>query len=228
MSRKITFSFGEFYHLYNRGVDKRIIFNEKQDYHRFVALLYLANSKESIKLWSNKQDLNSKELFISRETESLVEIGCYCLMPNHFHILLKEKTEGGISVFMQKISTAYTMYFNNKNERTGSLFQGTFKSEHVTSDEYLKYLFSYIHLNPVKLIYPEWKERGILDFSKIKKFLEGYKYSSYLDYQAEDRPQAHILDKLGFPDYFSDKNSFNDFVDYWILFKKQFSEAKPT
>ena len=91
-------------------------------------------------------------------------------MPNHFHILVKEKIENGISKFMGKLTTGYSMYFNKRYDRTGSLFQGVFKSVHADSDEYLKYLFAYIHLNPIKLINPEWKENGIKDKNRANAF----------------------------------------------------------
>src|SRR3989338_5483185 len=100
-------------------------------------------------------------------------------MPNHFHLLLKEIEMGGISQFMGKLSTAYSMYFNKKYERTGSLFEGRFKSSRIANDNYLHYLFAYIHLNPIKLIEPMWKEKGINDFARAKEFLGRYNYSSY-------------------------------------------------
>jgi putative transposase len=123
--------------------------------------------------------------------KNLVDIGAYCLMPNHFHLLLKEKTENGISLFMQKLMTAYTMYFNKKNGRNGALFQGTFKAEHLANDNYLKYMYSYIHLNPIKLIDPTWRENGIKNQSKTEKFLEQYKHSSYSEYINIDRKESY-------------------------------------
>src|SRR3989338_8322180 len=163
MSRNLEFSIDEYYHLYNRGVEKRVIFEDKNDYSRFVGLLYACNSEVSF----NARELNKGETFaetVLREAdreEPLVSIGAYSLMPNHFHLLVKEIKEGGISAFMQKLSTAYTMYFNKKRSRSGVLFQGVFKSQHINSDEYLKYLFSYIHLNPIKLVESGWKDFGI-------------------------------------------------------------------
>ena len=84
--------------------------------------------------------------------ETLVDIGIYCLVPNHFHLLIKEKTENGISEFVKKVATGYSMYFNKKYERTGSLFEGPFKAKRIDTDEYLKYIFSYIHLNRKQII----------------------------------------------------------------------------
>lgn len=116
------------------------------------------------------------------DREKLVNIGAYCLMPNHFHILVHEKSEGGISKFMLKLSTAYSMYFNKLNDRSGALFQGPFKAKHADNDEYLKYLFAYIHLNPLKIIDPNWRNYGAIDRSKAESYVKNYPYSSFGDY----------------------------------------------
>jgi len=158
MERKLTFSVGEYYHLYNRGVEKRNIFLEKRDSSRFQRLIYLANGTSPIRFSETEgQALNNID-----RGDPLVAIGAYVLMPNHFHLLVKEVIENGLSKFMEKLATGYSMYFNKKHERVGPLFQGRFKGEHVDNDKYLKYLYAYIHLNPVKLIEPNWKKEGIL------------------------------------------------------------------
>jgi putative transposase len=234
MSRKLTFSIGEFYHVYNRGVDKRIIFENDSDYKRFALLLYLCNNTEPVQFdhLPNWRGLTSPELisavFDKKHTKQLVDIGTYCLMPNHFHLLLHEISEKGISTFMQKLSTAYTMYFNAQRERTGSLFQGTFKAEHVDSDRYLKYLFSYINLNPVKIIDSDWKEKGVIDMKKVKKYLLTYPYSSYMDFVGIDRMFSKILKIKSFPPYFNTFKDFEKNVHEWLSSEGITSgEAKP-
>ena len=217
MSRKIIFSLGENYHIYNRGNDKRVTFQNKTDYDRFIALLYLCNSVKNIRL-SDYPKVKLEKLLDIKRGETIVDIGAYCLMPNHFHLLIHEKTENGISKFMQKLLTAYTMYFNKKNERTGSLFSGLFKATHANEDEYLKYLFSYIHLNPIKLIEPMWKEKGISDKKKANMFLNLYDYSSFLDFTGKQRKESVILDKKHFPEYFKNFKEFADFIENWLSF----------
>jgi len=140
-------------------------------------------------------------------------------MPNHFHILVKEKVAGGTSLFMQKLSTAYTMYFNVKNERTGALFAGCFKATHASHDEYLKYLISYIHLNPIKIIDPAWKDTGIKNPMEAKNFLERYRYSSYSEYTKILRPESAILNISAFPEYFSAADGFENTLQSWLLYK---------
>jgi len=103
-------------------------------------------------------------------------------MPNHFHLILKQLVEKGISKFMQKLGTGYANYFNEKQERTGALFEGRFKSILIEDHGYLKHLSRYIHLNCIDLIEPNWKENGIEDWEAANEFLNNYKWSSYLDY----------------------------------------------
>ncbi len=148
--------------------------------------------------------------------ETLVDIGAYCLMPNHFHLLIKEKQENGISIFMEKLSTGYSMYFNKKYDRTGKLFEGRFRAEHLDSDEYLKYIFMYIHLNPVKIFDPNWKEQGVNDLLKIKDYLYTYNNSSYLDFLEVPRREVSILNIKAFPEYFTSKQDFLKEIDEWL------------
>lgn len=211
---------GEYYHIYNRGVDKRTTFEKNNDYERFVNLLFACNGSNNLNLRDDTSIPRGLTfgMFEFDRGEPLVAIGAYCLMPNHFHLILKEIRDSGISKFMQKLSTAYTMYFNQKNERGGSLFQGTFKSEWVDTDTYLKYLFSYTHLNPIKLIDPKWREHGIANREAAKKHLETYIYSSYLDYSLDvkKREISEILNKSAFPAYFRSKLSFERHVNDWL------------
>jgi putative transposase len=214
--RKIQFIEGEFYHIYNRGNSKQKIFHDKNDYERFVNLLFLSNTSNSFNSYNLFKD---GHLYDFDRDETLVDIGAYCLMPNHFHVLVKAKMEGGISKFMQKLTTAYVMYYNQKYERTGSLFEGKFKSQYLGDDRYLKYIFSYIHLNPVKLIEPKWKELGLKDKNKAISFLIEYKYSSYLDYKKTSREQTVIINRKSFPDYFPTRRYFDDEILDWINYQ---------
>lgn len=220
MGRNFNISIGEFYHIYNRGVDKRNIFEGQNDYNRFLFLLYLCNSPEPVdlqKIFKCKKKF--PDIFSWKTNKKLVAVGAYCLMPNHYHLLLKETTKNGISKFMQKLSTAYSMYFNIKHKRTGALFQGRYKAGHIDNDNYLKYLFAYIHLNPIKIIQRNWKEKGIENIKGTKKFLRGYKYSSYHKYTGIFYPQGSVINKAEFPEYFSSARNFSSFVDEWLQFK---------
>ena len=219
MTRTISFAPGEFYHVYNRGTEKRNIFMSRADRDRFLALLYLANQDEPVDL--KLQGSTLLEIVEERAGAPLVEIAAYCLMPNHFHLLIRELEDGGISKFMQKLTTGYTMYFNKKYERNGALLQGRFKATHVADDRYMRYLISYIHLNPVKLIEPKWKETGIVNKVVAEKYLETYTQSSYLDYLDKERPEGIILTREALPGYFSSGADFKTFVTEWLTYKAE-------
>lgn len=214
MERKHIISEGEYYHLYNRGVEKRNIFLTREDRNRFKKLLYLANGTESFVY----RDIAHKRLKDIDRGDPLVAIAAWVLMPNHFHILVKEITEGGTAMFMRKLCTGYSSYFNKRHERVGPLFQGRYKSQHVVEDSHLKYLFAYIYLNPLKLIDSGWKEQGSINVAKAKRFISEYKHSSYLSYVDTNREENILLSKNEFPDYFSEKKDFDDFHADFISF----------
>ena len=232
MTTRQPFAPDECYHVYNRGTEKRTIFQDPADYDRFLALLYLSKGSDSIRLENlRRREQGSTLLTAALECEIVsprIAIGAYCLMPNHFHLLVRTTDERGLSEYMQKLTTAYTMYFNVKNGRTGALLQGRFKAEHAGQDRYLKYLFSYIHLNPVSLVEPGWQQAGLKDRRRAKRFLEGYRYSSYLDYQGSMRPENAILQPAAFPNYFDSGALFQSHIDDWLEYRAGESGQGPT
>lgn len=215
--RKTLFVPGEYYHVYNRGNSKQKIFLSRNDYKRFIALLYGTNTNQKF----NYFDLSKAGGVFEKEiNDQLVSIGAYCLMPNHFHILITPLSEDGLSRFIQKLSTAYSMYFNETHKRNGSLFEGKFKSQHVKTDKQLKYLFSYIHLNPIKLIDKKWKENGIANLKKSLEYLNTYSYSSFLDYIGQIRKEKTILKLTDFPNYFPSENHFKREIVDWLSYRE--------
>ncbi|MBI3306137.1 transposase [Candidatus Nomurabacteria bacterium] len=178
--RKTDFVEGEYYHIYNRGNSKQKIFLDNKDRERFLKLLYLCNSKQRIDFNNDiiKRKINAWDF---EKGEPIINIGAWVLMPNHFHLYVTPKTEAllpsgnAITDFMHRVLTAYSKYFNARQQRIGSLFEGKFKSVHITKDTQAKYLFSYIHLNPIKLIDSKWKEKGIKNKKEVFKFLNSYK-----------------------------------------------------
>lgn len=217
--RKIILAEGEYYHIYNRGVDRRVTFSEDRDFERFLTSVFLSNSKNYFGISkSAREEWSFDKAVLSERGEPIVSIGAYCLMPNHFHLLLKESVPGGISKFMQRLQAGYTLFFNRKYKRTGALFEGTFKAEHVDTDVYLKYLYTYIHLNPIGIIDKGWKTKRIEDKEKAKDFLKNYKYSSFLDYLGQERLFGKILRKNVFPEYFEKPKDFSSMLEEWLNF----------
>jgi putative transposase len=218
MQRKTPFIEGEFYHLYNRGVEKRTIFSSANDYKRFMVLLYLANSDQDVRTDNLLKTYVYEDIFTRERGQPLIAIGAFCLMPNHFHLLATPLTKDGLSRFMLKLQTGYSMYFNKKNERTGSLFQGPFKSEHAGQDRYLKYLFSYIHLNPAKLRDAAWKNKMYPKNNPLKKFVNEYPYSSFNAYLTNNHT---ITNPEPFPKYFSNKKDVLAHITDWLKSEEQ-------
>ncbi len=196
----------EYFHIYNRGNGKMEIFHDSEDYNRFMKLLYICNSQRNFSFRDSIIDQKIDAWDFDRG-ETLLDICAWVLMPNHFHIILvshrSDLWETGynpITEFMRKVSTAYAMYFNKKYDRTGSLFEGKFKSKNINKNNYFNYLFAYIHLNPVKLIQSDWKDKGISDVNKTLDFIQKFNFSSFQDFFGENRKEAKILNINSLPE----------------------------
>ena len=203
----------EYYHIYNRGVDKRDIFLDENDYKRFLKCIREFNCKDPIGSLYEKY-LREKKDKMEIESPSIVEIIAYCLNPNHFHFLLKQIGEKGVEKFMQRVGIGYTMYFNKKYDRSGSLFQGKFKSSHIGSTSQLLRLSIYVNCNSeIHNIhsagnyrwcgFPEYiskNKNGICKKEIItSQFRSGEDYRSYAnenikDFQREKEDQKLILE----------------------------------
>ncbi len=146
--RKQPIITGEYYHIYNRGVDKRDIFSDKKDLYRFIESITEFNKTEVVGSIRNIRKNKTESKALSKLSgEPLVAIVVYCFNPNHFHFVLRQLVDGGIAKFMQKLQGGYTYYFNVKNSRTGSLFQGTFKSQLMNNENYFNKILGYTNKN---------------------------------------------------------------------------------
>ena len=159
--RKVPLSDNEIYHIYNRGVDKRRIFIDKKDYRRFIECMkefnrlnpigsiYENKFKHKLGGRTSKSNVTRSHVksIVSGKEDKIAEIIAYCLNPNHYHFIVRQISESGISKFMQRLGTGYTMYFNEKYSRSGALFQGKFKSSHINSNEKLLSMSAYVNLN---------------------------------------------------------------------------------
>ncbi|MFA6404846.1 MAG: transposase [Candidatus Paceibacterota bacterium] len=180
---------GEKYHIYNRGAHKAPIFLDRGDYERFITLLYTANDTRRVDLRSIKP----LDMF-QYNRDIIVDIFAYCLMPNHFHIGVEEKTDGGITRFIRKLCTSYAMYYNRKYDHSGTIFQGQYKEKHIDNDEYLRYLIQYIHLNPYSIDEPDLMKTAKPEYlAQAIEYSKKYEFSSYKDYLGENRPQGSII-----------------------------------
>jgi len=193
---------GYFYHVYNRGVEKRTVFQKPQDYYRFLETINFYRLHPTPRKLSTHLRFGSPPIPPHLMQNELVKILCFCLMPNHFHLLIQQIKDGGISEFIKRISDSYIRFFNIKYSRIGALFQGKFKAKLVEKDEYLLQLSKYIHRNP--LTHPMWKGE-----------LAEYSFSSYPSYLNETR-KYEFCDTKTVSDYFNTTNkllSYKSFVE---------------
>lgn len=184
----------ELFHVLNRGVEKRDIFMDDKDRIRFIHDLYEFNDiKPAGSTYHSFQylDLRSPDIGLRQEKQKeqkrieIVDIHGWCVMKNHYHLLLSEKVEGGITLFIRKLNIGYAKYFNERYKRKGTLFQGRTKKIHINNDAYFLHILNYIHLNPLDYLKESanWRNKEINDHKKALQHLESYRWSSYLDYR---------------------------------------------
>lgn len=223
--RKITFCTDEYYHAYNRGADKRIVFQDMRDHERFAYLLYACN--DTSPLLNSQFYYRGLASIVNKDKdkrERLVDIVSFCLMPNHFHLLLKQLCDNGIPRFMHKLGTGYTMYFNTRYKHSGVIFQGTYKAIHIDEERYLTHLTRYIHLNPLELKDPEWKKQGVKDWDDANQYLKNFRWSSYSDYLGDNKFKP-ILNLELMTEIFKKPQEYEDFMKIWI--PQDFKQIEP-
>ncbi len=214
-TRRTPLATTEYYHIYNRGVDKRVIFTDRYDVDRFFRSMVAFNTVEPVGSL-READLERKNSLPESLRESLrsggetpvnhdplVDIIAYCLNPNHFHLLLRQKVDGGVSEFMRRLSGGYTWYFNNKYDRSGALFQGRFKSSHIDVNEYFLHVSVYVNLN-----FRVHKYRG--------KDLENI-LSSWDEYMGVCAPQNRICTKDSILGQFKTEKAYADFAEKSLI-----------
>lgn len=193
---------GEYYHLCNRGVNKQAIFHDNKDYQRFLFLLLYFQSdarfpqvSRSVKEFVKHPMLDNVDDIINKRT---VELTAFCIMPNHFHLVVKEVEEGGITSYIQRISNAYAKYYNTKYNKSGHVLQGAYRLVHVNSDRQIMHLSAYVHRNPREI-------------SKWFKKEDQYPWSSYQDFIAKNR-WSNLLMTDVVTDQFKSRDSYHEFV----------------
>lgn len=193
MTQRDPFILGEWYHCYNRGIENRTVFEDQQDYRRFLELLYLANDEFPLR----RNDIGIRkfeEVLNIPRGKRLVTIGAFCLMPGKFDLAVQEVSEGGITTFMRKLGTAYTLYFNARHKRSGNLFLKPFQSRQIPTERSLGHLINYVHCNPAALSEPEWKTNHVVDPQFLEEQLTAYPYSSFGAYTGASTSTRTIVD----------------------------------
>lgn len=206
--RDIPLATDEIYHVFNRGITDLIVFPDDRYYQRALETISFYRYKKYthrfsyyVRLSQTKKD----EIFQYGDHQTQVSILSYCLMPNHFHFVIRQTRDQGIQNFISLFSNSYTRYFNTKKRRIGPVFQGKFKSVRVESEEQLIHVCRYVHLNPYS--------SGLV---KATADLEGYSYSSYKEYLHPESPRiCNTQEILGlFPDREEYRKFVSDYSDY--------------
>ena len=222
--RKEQFANNEIYHVILRGLDDNLIFKDLNDYYRGIFSIYEFNNSKPVEIRRRRQERRKEKKIdgdplsvIIDPREKFVDILCFCFMPNHIHLLLRQLKDSGITKFMRKVGAGYGRYFNKKYERRGYVFQNRFRCIYIKDDDQLKIIFNYIHANPISLIEPGWKEKGIKSKNGAINFLEDYKWSSFVDYIGENNFPS--VTERGFMLEFLDgykgcKKSLEDWIEY--------------
>ena len=223
--QKPSFVENKIYHIYNRGVEKRKVFMDNRDYRRFIHDLFEFNDEDAvfnISYYFNPKTIEVEPRYLRKERKPrklLVEILLFTLMPNHFHLLLKQKKENGIVRFMQKLGTGYTMYFNKKYERVGGLFQGRFKAVLVNEEKHFLHLPFYIHLNPIDLI----NYRGSTSI-ELMDYLRKYRWSSFPDYIGKKNFPS-VTSRGFLLEFFGGEKEYEKATSKWLKEREENTES---
>jgi len=206
----------EIFHVLNRGVDKRELFIDDKDRFRFIHDLFEFNDQDRVAnnfyAFQKINDIASRYI---KPRKLLVDILAFCLMPNHYHLLLIPRIDNGISKFMKKLDMGYAKYFNEKYRRKGALFEGRYKFVVVENEPHFIHLLYYIHLNPLDLVTPEWRERKLNNYEKAVNFLDSYRWSSHLDY-AGKKNFPSVIKKDYLLDYFGSEVNYKKGINDWL------------
>ena len=235
--RPREFEIGGVYHIINRGVEKRKIFLKNQDYNRFILALEFLNEKENFHLWNLvapaeqarpdpatlKKRLDNQR---KKPQHPVVELLAFTLMPNHFHLIIREIREEGIPLFMQKLCSGYVTYFNKQCNRVGPLFQSRYKSVRIKENIHLATVFTYVHTNPAELIEPGWKDFHVKNLKATMKYLENYKWSSYQDYIGNSTFPT-VTSREFFLNFYGSKKKCRQALEDWIKYKAAKTELAP-
>jgi len=209
----------ELYHVLNRGTDKRAIVMDNHDRTRFVRNLYEMNDTRPIDHVDRIPDVGHRTRKRRREREPFIQIHAWCLMNNHYHLLVSEIKENGMSKFLQKLNMGYSKYFNARHGRSGTLFQGKTKKILIEHDTHFLWILHYIHLNPLDYFKQtgNWRTQCLIKPDRALEWLEKYRWSSYGDY----------LEKKRFPEIVSGSFMYDDRLAHMRETKRYLSDLRP-
>jgi len=208
------------YHIFNKTIDQKRVFQSDKYSQEFYQRLIYYRSTNSTRSYSDIDKLNketqeiiNQDIFIEKDYQ--IKVLSYSFMPNHYHMLLSPLTKNGIPLFMKKFNGGYAKYFNERYNRTGALFEGKYKRIIIKNEAHFIHIPYYIHLNPLDLITPEWREKKLHDFNKAIKFLESYRWSSHMDYLGVKNFPSVTQREFLF-DIFGSNKQYGQKIEEWL------------
>lgn len=210
----------EMYHILNRGVDKRKIFLDQQDHFRFIHDSFEFNDQNLVNntfytFQKFKNNVTELRKIKRNPRKLLVDILAFCLMSNHYHLLLSPREQNSIPKFMHKLNKGYSRYFNEKYQRRGTLFEGRYKSILITNESHFYHLPYYIHLNPLDLKFPEWREGKLRNYKKALEFLNNYRWASHLDYLGKKNFPS-VTNREFLTEVFGGEKEYEKSIKQWL------------
>ncbi|MFH1968057.1 MAG: transposase [bacterium] len=220
MFRKEKFAPGEYYHIYNRTILNTPLFKDKSNCNKLIQAFLLANSTKASEaflfLKNNKNASIEDALEIINNGKKLVDVVCYAIMPDHYHLLLREKLGGGITSFIHRCNISVAKYINTKTDRRGPLFESLFKSKHISTNNYLLHLSLYIHLNPLDfLMGKQWRKHKIKNWNQIKNNFIDYPYSSLKTFLNKNYYDKIVSGTEIIKGQFKNEKEYESFLQEW-------------
>jgi len=220
MLRKESFVPNEYYHIYNRTIFNLPEFKNTENARRLNQAFFIANSTKASEaflfLRNNKNATMEDVLKIINRGKKLVDILCYVIMPDHYHLLLKERAENGITSFIHRCNISIAKYINIKNDRSGPLFESLFKSKHISINEYLLHLSLYIHLNPLDFLENKnWRNHKLKNWNLVRKKLLDYPWSSLRYFLNENYQDEIISGTEIILSQFKNRKEYEIFLQSW-------------
>lgn len=224
--RKQQFSNNDIHHITLKAIDNNLLFKDTDDYFRGIFTIYELNNSNPVTIQERRR---VRKVFKSRTSrdpnftfedkrDRLVDILCFCFMPNHIHLLLRQIKDNGITKFMSKTGAGYGGYFNRKHNRQGHVFQSRFNAVPVKTDDQLKVTVVYICTNPLSLKYPNWKKVRIENIEEAHSFLKEYKWSSYPDL-AGIKNFSSVTQRDFILEIVNGSEKCEEFIKNWIEYK---------
>jgi putative transposase len=223
MIRKEKFVPGQYYHIYSRVILNVPEFKDKKNAERLALNFWIANSTKSDEVFRYLGSIRNRSMIshdkilkMLNQGERIVDVLCYIIMPDHYHLLLRERKERGINKFIHKCNTSVAKYINIKNNRRGPLFENRFQSRHIDTNDYLLHLSLYIHLNPLDfLVGKEWREHKIKNWTSAREKIFNYPWSSLKTY-LDDNYKNYIVSGIKIiKTQFDTKNDYESFLRGW-------------